>query len=402
VAKGNETEQITALENAVKTSLPEVTGWFEHLHAHPELSFKEFETTEYLRATLANLPGIEIRQPCETGLIGVLRGAHEGPIIALRADIDALNLQELADVPYRSQNKDVMHACGHDMHTACLLGAAKILSGLQGQLHGTVYFMFQAAEEQHPGGALDIIKSGALDGVKYTFGQHLIPSIPTGVVAFKYDTILGASDRFELKIQGKGGHAAFPNLAVDPVVIAAEIIMALQTVVSRKTNQQYNPVISVTMVNTPPGADNVIPDSIRLTASVRNLDAEVREEAVRWMRQLTEGIAAAHGATAEFNYKYGYDPLINDEAPTEIAIAAAKEFLSPPQVVILKDPIPAGEDFGYYGQISEICFYAIGTGDPEKGTNVSPHSPRYKADLASMYYGIMMYVNIINKLLIES
>jgi len=395
------TEMTKTLENLVQAELPEAKKWFEHLHAHPELSFKEFETTKYIKDILESLGNIEILQPCETGLIGVLKGAQDGPSIGLRADIDALNLNEETDVPYKSQNKDVMHACGHDMHTANLLAAAKILSGLQDQIKGSVYFIFQAAEEEHPGGALAIIDSGVLDGLKYIFGQHIIPAFPTGHIAFKTGTMLGASDRFALTIKGKGGHAAMPNLAVDPVIIAAEIIMALQTIVSRKTNQLSNPIISVTMLNTPPGADNIIPDTIQMTASVRNLDSEVREETVKWLEKLTKGIAEAHGATCDFNYKYGYDPLVNDAAPNEIAIQAAHEFLDPNKIIIMKDPILAGEDFGYFGRVSEISFFAIGCGDAAKGTNVSPHSPKYKADIDAMYYGIMMHLQVISDLLIK-
>jgi len=383
----------------VKQNMDSVITWRRHMHENPELSFQEVETTKYILDILSKLENVKIETPCQTGCIAILKGKQEGDVIGLRADIDALPVHEESDEPFISKTEGVFHACGHDVHTAMLLGVATILNDHVDQLKGTVKFIFQAAEEKQPGGAIEIVNSGILDDCKYIFGQHIMPSIPTGKVALKDGTIFGSSDRVYIDIQGKGGHAAMPQTTIDPVVVAAEIIMGLQTIVSRKATPLYNPVISTTVVRTPVGAENVIPDTISMQCSVRNIDLEVRQNTATWIKQVVEGIAMAHGASAKVDFTFGYAPVFNSTTPYQIAVDAAKAFVPEEDVIILKDPIQAGEDFCNYNKVCECEYFLVGSGNEEKGTTASPHNPKYKADEDAMYYGMMMYLNIVDKIL---
>jgi len=388
-------------EEAVKNNMEETISWFKHLHENPELSFKEYETTKFIIENLKKLSNIEVLTPTETGCIAVLKGKEAGPVIGIRADIDALPVMEETEVDYKSKTDNVMHACGHDVHTSTLLAAATVLNDYADKMKGTIKFIFQPAEELPPGGAIGLVESGALDDCDYIFGAHLMPNIPTGKVAFKSGAIFGASDKFFLTIQGKGGHAAVPNLTVDPVVVAAEIILALQTIVSRKTHPFYNPVISTTVVHTPIGAENVIPDTIELRASIRNNDVQVREETAKWVKQIVDGICMAHGATPDLDYRFGYAPVINDDEAYQLSLAAAKTFMPSDDIMILEDPIQAGEDFGAYSKVAKTSYFLYGGANPDKATNVSPHNPKYKADTDAMYYAIMMFCSLAEDILMK-
>ncbi|MCL1948637.1 MAG: amidohydrolase [Turicibacter sp.] len=387
--------------NDVKNNLEQAYGWFRHLHQNPELSFQEHETTKFIIDKLKKLENIEILTPTETGCIGVLKGKLDGPVIGLRADIDALPIFEETDIDYKSLNNGVMHACGHDAHTSVLLTVATVLNGYADQLQGTVKFIFQPAEELPPGGAIDLVKSGALDDVQYFFGAHLMPNMPTGTVALKPGLMFYSSDKFEITIQGKGGHAAIPNLAVDPVIIQAEMILAFQTIVSRKTNPIYSPTISTTVVKTAEGPANVIPDTVRLAGSVRNLNAEVRQETAEWIKKVANGVCDLHGATCKVRYTFGYDTVINDDIPYGMSLKAAQNILNEKAIIVMKDPIPASEDFGSYRKIAPSTYFLYGGANEEKQTNITPHHPKYKADEESFYYGAMMFLSIVEETLMK-
>ena len=385
-------------EEKVKQYMDDVINWRRHLHQNPELSFEEYETTNYIISILEPLENIEILRPTKTGVIGVLKGSHPGKIIGLRADIDALAVNEETDVEFKSTKPNIMHACGHDGHTAMLLATAVIANDYVDDIHGEIKFIFQPAEEVPPGGAKEMIESGALDDVDYFFGQHLMPTSPTGTIAMKIGTMFASSDRFDITFQGKGGHAAMPHLAIDPVLIAVEAIQAFQTIVSRKTHPHYNGTISTTVVNTV-GAENVIPDTINIKGSVRNYDATVRDETEKYIIQIAEGVAKTHGGSANIIYDRGYSPVVNDEACFDISYAAAEAFLDEKDIIIEKAPQTASEDFSEYNKLAPGNYVLIGSKNDEKGANMSPHHPKYMVDEDALYFGIMQFLNTIAKAL---
>lgn len=387
-------------DELVKKHLDETIKWRRHLHQYPELSFKEYETTKYIISILENLENIEINKVSDTGVIGILKGKRPGKIVGLRADIDALKIQEENDFDFKSKNEGIMHACGHDTHTAILLATATILNDLVDMISGEVRFIFQPAEEVSPGGAIQLVNSGALDDVDYFFAQHIMPDYPTGSVAIKSGAMFAAGDSFDITFYGKGGHAAAPHLSVDPIMIAVEVIQAFQTIVSRKAHPLHSPTISTTIVNTKAGqAKNIIPDSINIKGSIRNYDEKVRVETEQWIKQIANGIASTHGGRTDIIYQMGYDPVINDEECFEISKKAAHSFLETKDILILKDPQQASEDFSEYNKIAPGNYIIIGTRNEDKQTNVNLHNSKYKIDEDSLYYGIMMHLNTIKEIL---
>ena len=334
-----------------------------HLHAHPELSFEEHNTVAYVADRLREL-GIASRGVAGTGLVAEVRGGA-GPTVALRADMDALPIQEANDVPYRSTVPGVMHACGHDVHTAALLGAARILRQLQDRLPGTVRLLFQPGEEKLPGGASLMIRDGALrdPAPAGLFGQHVHPPLPAGTVGFRPGIYMASTDELELVIHGRGGHGAMPHQAVDPIVIAAQVVTALQQLVSRESDPTLPVVLTFGKINSDGGATNVIPNAVRLEGTLRTLNEEWRREMHDRIRRTVTGIAVALGGSAEVLVRHGYPFLKNDEALTEWARDAAIRLLGRDQVVDL--PIRmTGEDFAFYTHHVPACFYRLGVGSP--------------------------------------
>jgi amidohydrolase len=388
-------------ENEVRSIIDETIAIRHYLHQNPELSFQEYKTTEYIINHLSKLENIEIKKVADTGVLGILKGAQPGKVIGLRADIDALAVKEENDVDYKSVNQNIMHACGHDAHTAMLLAAAKVLNDKVDQIKGEVIFIFQAAEEIAPGGAKAIIESGALDNMDYIFGQHVMPILETGKIGVMRGPFLTANDMMNITIQGRGGHAAMPNFAIDPVVIAAETILALQTIVSRKTPPGKQPVISTTIVKTPDNADNVIPDTINLRGSIRNYWPEVRLETKELVTNIAKGIAEAHGASAIVDYTMGHDSVINDDDCYDISKKASESFMPEGGLVELTEKLAASEDFSAYRKICPGNYSILGIANPEKHTDVSNHNPKFNVDDDALYYGIMQYVNTIDQLLIK-
>ncbi len=369
-------------------ALPHVTALRRHLHAHPELSFKEHQTAAFVENELRQL-GLNPIRMADTGVVALIEGRDPAShTIALRADMDALPIQEANDVAYRSTAPGVMHACGHDVHTASLLGAAHILTGLRDQFSGTIKLIFQPGEEVIPGGASLLIKEGVLTNPApaSVLGQHVFPKLPAGKIGLRSGRYMASADEIYLTVRGKGGHGAMPEQNLDPVLVSAHLIVALQQIVSRRANPKMPTVLSFGKVIAQ-GATNVIPNEVYLEGTFRTLDEAWREEAHGLIRQLTEGLCASMGAVAELEIRRGYPCLDNDPATTARVQAAAEAYVGPDNVVEL-DQWLAAEDFAYYSQAGPACFYRLGTqsADGLRGTS-SVHTPTFDIDEKALETG---------------
>ncbi len=352
-----------------------------HLHRNPELSFQEFQTQAYVRQQLEAIGISDIEAIANTGLIALIKGkdSHE-KIVALRADMDALPILEQNKTDYASQNPGVMHACGHDVHTSSLLGAARILHETRNEWSGAVKLLFQPGEEQAPGGASIMIKEGALQNPKpYSIiGQHVMPFLPVGTVGFRPGLYMASTDELYLTVKGKGGHGAMPQYNIDPVLIAAHIITGLQQIVSRNAYPIVPTVLSFGKVIAN-GATNVIPNEVKMEGTFRTLDEKWRKEAHEKIRTMAKGIAQSMGGDCEVEIRHGYPYLKNDEQLTIKAIDWAKEYLGSDKVIDL-DIWMAAEDFAYYSQEMPACFYRLGTRNEERGIVSSVHTPTFDID----------------------
>ncbi len=371
-----------------------VVGYRQHIHANPELSFKEFQTSLFIKAKLTAW-GIEFKEMANTGVVGLIKGElPSDQIIALRADMDALPIIEANDKPYKSKNEGVMHACGHDVHSSSLLGTAFILNELKAEFGGTIKLVFQPAEELLPGGASIMIKEGVLENPKphAMVGQHVMPLIETGKVGFRSGIYMASTDELYVTVHGKGGHGAQPHQNIDPVLITAHIIVALQQIVSRNADPRLPSVLSFGKVNAN-GATNIIPNEVKLEGTFRTLNEDWRNEAHRLMKKMAEGIAESMGGSCDFNIMRGYPFLINEEKLTANAIAYAQDYLGKENVIDL-DIWMAAEDFAYYSQVTDACFYRLGTGNVEKGTTYSVHTPNFDIDEDALKTstGLMAYI----------
>ncbi len=357
-----------------------------HLHAHPELSFQETETVAFVAQELRKL-GLDPRPVAGTGLVALIEGRPGGPAVALRADLDALPIQELNDVAYKSQTPGVMHACGHDVHTASLLGAARILVALKDEFRGTVKLLFQPGEERLPGGASLMIKEGVLENPapRSVLGQHVFPQLPAGKIGLRPGRYMASTDELYLTIKGQGGHGAMPEQNLDPVLVAAHIIVAAQQIVSRRANPKIPSVLSFGKV-VANGATNVIPNEVYLEGTFRTLNEEWRNEAHGHLRRLCEGLAASMGAVCELEIRRGYPYLENEPALTARTRAAAEEYLGLENVVEL-DQWMAAEDFAYFSQAAPACFYRLGTRAEDGRFASSVHTPTFDIDEKALAVG---------------
>lgn len=380
---------LSKIKSLAKEYAPEFVSVRRHLHANPELSYKEFKTSEYIQAKLWEW-GIPFDVRSSTGVIGLIEGKNPGKkLIALRADIDALPIEEQNDVPYKSQNEGVMHACGHDVHTACLLGAAKILSELKEEWEGSVRLIFQPGEEKNPGGASLLIGEGVLENPvpKAIFGLHVHPSLECGKLSFKEGKVMASADELYFTIKGKGGHAAAPHLTVDPILIASHLVVALQQIISRKKNPQHSSVLSITAFNSG-NTTNVIPSEARLKGTFRAMDEAWRLEAHELIRSVSEGIVKSMGGELDLHIDIGYPSVYNNEALTEIAKEKAIEYAGAENVGETEVRMGA-EDFGYYTQVIPGCFYRLGV--QKTGTAVrNVHTPTFDVDENAIELGMGM------------
>ncbi|WP_368182837.1 M20 family metallopeptidase [Anaerotruncus rubiinfantis] len=365
------------------------------IHMHPELSLEEFRTAELVAKELRAL-GMEVKTGVgKTGVVGLLRGAKEGRTIALRADMDALPIQEENDLPFKSVYPGKMHACGHDVHTAVLLGAAMALTEIKDQLNGTVKFIFQPAEENAPnGGAKQMITEGVLEDPKVDaiVGLHILPFVKSGVISLKKGELLASADQFEIRITGRGCHAASPHLGVDAVTVGAHLVTTLQSVVSRMTDPMEPAVLNVGVLEAG-GRENVLAQSAVLKGTCRVFNPKTRENLKARMQQVMEGVCAAFGATGEFLYTYGYPPLLSDPELTQFCSDAATELFGPDGVVVKPKPAMGGEDFAYYTEVIPGAFISLGTGRAE-GPNAPMHSPHLMVEEGSFVNGVSFMTKV--------
>ncbi len=372
----------------------EVVATRRHLHAHPELSFQEHETSAFVKRQLDDA-GVSWQPVADTGVLATISGKHPSDkVIALRADMDALPIHEQNNVPYASRYPNVMHACGHDFHTSSLLGTARILQELRNDFGGTVKFLFQPGEEVLPGGATHMIRDGVLENptVDAVIGQHVMPQIPVGKVGIRKGKHMASMDSLFVKITGKGGHGAQPHLNVDPVVISAHVIVALQQIVSRIARPDDPTVLSFGKVIAN-GAINVIPDEVIMEGTFRAMNEEWRAEAHKRMTKMAVEISEGMGAKCEFRIQRGYPFLTNDEELTDDVERYAIDFLGK-ENVIDGGILMASEDFAYYSQIVSSCFYFCGVGNDAKDIRSSLHTPTFNVDEDALATstGLMAYI----------
>lgn len=372
-------EQVKSRARQLKPALTDIR---RHIHMNPELSFQEFKTAAFVEEYLQQKLGLTTMRLANTGVVALIEGGlGPGRVVGLRADMDALPIVEVNDGrPYRSTNEGVMHACGHDVHTTCLLGAATILNELKSQFRGTVKLVFQPGEEKLPGGASLMIQDGVLKNpdLDVMIGQHVMPQITTGKTGFRPGLYMASTDEIYMTVKGKGGHGAMPHFNVDPVLITSHIIVALQQIVSRIANPAIPSVLSFGKVIAQ-GATNVIPPEVKLEGTFRTLDEAWRSEAHDRIRRIATGIAESMGGSVELDIRRGYPFLKNDEALTMRCRSEAEAYLGAADVETL-DIWMAAEDFSYYSQEVPSCFYRLGVRNESRGIVNSVHHPAFDAD----------------------
>lgn len=377
-----------SIKRIANTIAGEIVELRRHLHSNPELSFQEFETAKFIAQYLKKIGLNPVEGIANTGLSVLIEGKNPTKkIIALRADIDALPITEANEVPYKSKNEGVMHACGHDVHTSSLLGTANILNQLKDQFEGTVKLIFQPAEEKAPGGASLMIKEGVLKNPKpeNIIGQHVAPLIPVGKIGFREGLYMASADEIYITVKGKGGHAAMPQGNIDPVLIASHIIVALQQVVSRYATPTIPTVVSFGKVIAE-GATNIIPNEVKIEGTFRTLNEEWRSEAKIKMKKLAEGLAESMGGSCDFQILDGYPFLYNNEELTRRNKNFAIDYVGKENVLDL-DIWMAAEDFAFYSQEIDACFYRLGVRNEEKGITSNVHTPTFNVDEEALEIG---------------
>ena len=359
-----------------------------HLHAHPELSYQEFETSKFVQDKLSgwNIPHKVL---ATTGVSGIIEGKDPGKrIIALRADLDALPITEQNEVDYKSQYNGVMHACGHDVHTTCLLGAAKILNETKDQWEGTIKLIFQPGEERNPGGASIMIKEGVLQdpAPQSIFALHVHPGLEVGKLSFRSGMVMASADELYITLKGKGGHAASPHLTTDIILIASQLIISLQQIVSRN-NDPFNPsVLSITSFQGG-NTTNVIPSEVKLLGTFRAMNEAWRFKAHDLIRTHCTNISAATGAEIELHIDVGYPFVLNNEELTNTAIRKSGEYLGPDNILTTELRMGA-EDFAYYSHLIPACFYRLGVGNISRGISAGVHTPKFNIDESAIETGM--------------
>lgn len=381
-AAAQSVSEVSHLEDSLK-------AWRHYIHRNPELSYKEYATSRYVADRLRSFGGIEVSHPTETSVLGILRGGKPGPVVAFRADMDALPVQEQTDFPFSSRIPGISHACGHDMHTAMLLGTARVLASRRDELPGTVYFIFQHAEEMAPGGAKEIIATGVLDSVEAFFGAHVMANYPVGSIGIlPAGAASTAADGFLLTIIGKGTHGSMPQSGIDPIVTGSEIVMLLQTIVSRNAAPGEMAVVSVGKFQSG-DAPNVIPDKAELAATIRTVTDATRKLVEQRVRTIVDAVCTANGAKYDLNYVLSYPAVQNSpelrplvrQAATR-AVGADKVFDAP--------RLTASEDFSYYGEVAPAFFFIVGAGDGPVN-----HNPGFHADDGALANGVRTEVEIL-------
>lgn len=370
-----------------------VVSWRRYMHQHPELSFKEEKTAEYIKEKLLSF-GLEVQTNIGGhGVIGILEGNQPGNTIALRADFDALPIPDEKDVPYKSQNPGVMHACGHDGHTAALLGTAEVLSHFREELKGKVIFIFQPAEELPPGGAKFMIEDGVLKGVDYVFGAHLDSQTPLGKITVGEGFQMAAVDKFVINIQGKGGHGARPHEAIDSLVIGSEIVSSLQKIVSRGVNPLQAAVVTIGVFQSGT-AFNVIADKATIEGTVRTFNGDVRKQVEKQIYRIVEGITTAFGASFTIDYLNGYPALYNHPKETETVRNLLAEQFSEESIVEMQ-PTMGAEDFSYFLHEKPGTYFRVGSQNEDEATSYPHHHPKFDIDERALLNLEKSFVKIV-------
>lgn len=393
------------LNTKIETIFPNIVAIRRHIHQHPELSFQEYETSAYIQQQLGEL-GIPFEIVAQTGVVAVLTGQKSASddIVVLRADIDALPIDEQNDVGYKSKNSGVMHACGHDFHTANLLGAASILNDYKTEFSGKIVLLFQPAEEKIPGGAIQVLESGILESfggtIKAVLGLHVSPRVSVGKVGLRSGRFMASSDEFYFTIKGRGGHAAEPHRAVDPIMIGAQLLTTLQQVVSRKANPDVPSVLTFGRF-IGDGAANVIPEEVKLAGTFRTMDEVWRKEALETVAEIAATLPVSLGAKVEVEVRHGYPALYNDPALTQKVKTIIAETMgnSVPQDLEIW---MAAEDFAYYSYRYPALFMLIGTNNDDSATQYGLHNPQFNLDEKAFETSIAVLVNAAISLLNES
>ena len=387
-------QEILALEQ-------EMIGWRRWLHKNAELSFREVQTTQFIENTLRSFGITDIERPTATGLVAKIRGTKAGKpaAIGIRADIDALPIQEKNDLPFCSQNVGVMHACGHDGHAAMLLAAAKVLQAHRDQVCGEVRLLFQHAEELPPGGAIEMVRAGAADGLDAVLGLHLSSVFPTGQFGVRAGALTANTDRFDITIHGRGGHCAYPEQCIDVVTTGAQLVLALQTLVSRRVAANAPTVLSVCQVSAG-NAYNILPDSMTITGTTRCLGPAARKFMRSEMERITKGVAQSAGADYDFGWQEGYPSVMNDEKLTALAQSVLEKRFGKAQTFAM-EPLMPGEDYPYFLEDGKRpgFFVELGTRNEDLGCDRPHHNPGYRMDESALKFGAQYFVDMIGTLL---
>ncbi|GAA0526403.1 M20 metallopeptidase family protein [Chitinophaga japonensis] len=381
------------MKNRIKALAREYAPAFidirHHIHSHPELSFQEYATSAFIRQKLDEFGVPYQANVAGTGIVALIQGRDPGSrTIAIRADMDALPITEANDVPYKSQHEGVMHACGHDVHTTCVLGATRILQELKDELTGTVKILFQPGEEKHPGGASLMIKDGALENPRpdAILGLHVHPSLEVGRLGFRGGKYMASADEIYITVKGKGGHAAAPHLTTDTILVASHLVVSLQQIISRN-NDPFSPsVLSICAFNGG-HTTNVIPSEVKLMGTFRAMDETWRFKAHELIRQQVTAIAQAMGAEIDIEILVGYPTLYNNEQVTAQARSLAAGYLGDAQVEDTEVRMGA-EDFAYYSQVIPACFFRLGTANKAKGIISGVHTPTFNIDESAIEIGM--------------
>jgi amidohydrolase len=386
---------LTRIKTIIERHYDSIVALRRHFHTYPELGTQEFNTQQRIMEELSAL-GLIPRKMAVTGVIADLQGSLPGKTIAIRADIDALELQDECNKPYQSQTPGVCHACGHDGHTAMLLGAAKALVELQDSLAGTIRFLFQPNEECFPGGAALMIQEGALTDVNAIIGAHLWQSLQVGTSGISYDRMMAAPDEFTISIKGKGGHGSMPHQTVDPILVGAQIVTALHTIVSRNIDPLEQAVLSIGVFKAG-DTFNIIPDTATLIGTVRSFSKEIRSTLFERIEQIVSGICQAAGATFKLTKVLGFPPIINNPEVAKIFNNASIEALGKENALTI-NPVMAGEDFSLFLEKVPGAFIFIGVANEEKGVIYPQHHPKFDIDEKSLAYGTEIMVRTAMKL----
>lgn len=376
------------ISRMVEGLTPQIIEWRRNFHRYPEVAFQEKRTSKVIRTFLESL-GLPVTGMAGTGLRATIQGRPGGQTVAIRSDIDALPIQEEGDKDYSSQNPGATHACAHDGHMAIVMGAAQLLSQLKDNFKGSVVFLFQPSEERIPGGAKQMIEEGALEDVNAIFGLHLWQPLATGMVGVVEGPMMAQPDAFTIIVKGKGGHGSMPHQTVDPILVASQLVINIQSIVSRSIDPLKPAVVSFGTIK---GGTiyNIIPQKVTLTGTVRSFDAEVQNIAEKRLKEIIEKTCAAFGATAEFKYESGYPPVVNDAEMVKFVEKITARTLGEDKIAAI-DPVMGGEDFAYYLEEVPGAFFFFGIGD---GMEFPHHHPRFDLDERALPLATQLMVNL--------